>query len=711
VGSEVAEVNGLNLPHVIKEGLNARGIKYLTPPQVSALRAGLLNWGNVVVVAPTASGKTLIAEMALINAVLNGGIGVYATPLKALASEKFVEFRFWERFGVRVGISTGDYDEVGESLGRYDVIVTTYERLDSILRHKPSWVARVRTVVVDELHNVGDEERGPVVELICARALTLGKQVVGLSATVGKPEVLARWLGADLVVSDWRPVKLIEGFYDRRRRVIEFNDGRLEGVEGDLIEHCVKKALDEDYQLLIFKQSRRDAEAVALKIAGMVSGLNNANDLLKDLLDILKRESPSRSEVESLTQLLNRGIAYHHAGLSLTARRVIEDGFRGRLIKVVVATPTLAAGINLPARRVLIYTKRFEGGYMRPISVAEYKQMAGRAGRPQYDPFGEAVVADPQSASEGRKYVEGRPEEVTSALLSQRALRIHVLATVASGYARSINDLDTFFSKTLAYNTPKYIMSRHGVRRIIDMLRDMGMIREVNGEYLPTELGDAVTKLYVDPLTAKVILEGLEGFDEVKDIYYLHLIALTPDFNRVRVSGYTKLEDEALSALDSGLIPDISYVKGVDYHDWLRGFKIALILSDWINEVDEDRITWKYNIGPGDLTSIIDTATWLAYAASKVCSVVGLYKHSARLDLLTKRIEVGVKEDVLELTLIKGVGRVRARILMSNGIRSLEDLAKASPSKIAALPTFGEKLAHDVINQAKAILSKGVRGI
>lgn len=701
--SSFKDVNDFNIPKTILEGIKAKGIKQLTPPQADALQSGLLNWENVLVVAPTASGKTLIGEMALVNTVLNGGIGIYTTPLKALASEKFEEFKFWGNYGVKVGISTGDYDESGESLGKYDILVTTYEKLDSILRHRPTWLSNIRTLVIDELHNVGDADRGPIVELICARTSLLGAQIVGLSATIGNPETIARWLNAKLVISDWRPVKLVEGFYDKKRNVIEFNDGRLESVSTDLIIHCVKQAVDEDYQLLIFKQSRKQAEMTAYKLAELLKGFINVGST--SLIDTVRSESPSKSEAESVTKVISSGVAYHHAGLSPITRHAIEEGFRTGIIKVVVATPTLAAGINVPARRVLVYTRRFEEGFMKPISVMEYKQMGGRAGRPQFDPYGEVILADVTSVSEGRKYIYGRVENVASALTNIRSLRIHLLASIASGYLSSDKELDKFFSKTLAFNTPTFVVSRTSLHKVIEELASMGMLKYNEGSYQPTELGIAVTNLYVDPLTAEIIVNHLRNVDEVKDIYYLHLMSITPDFGKIRVTGYSRLEDDALSLVDLGLIPDLDIVKEIHYDDWLRGFKIALILNEWINEVDEDTIIRKYDIGLGDLLTMTDTASWITHSAGIICRVAKLRNHAKNLELISKRIEVGVKEDVLELTHLKGVGRVRARILFENGFRKLEEVANADPRRLANLPTFGEKIANDIINQAKALIT------
>lgn len=706
----IEPIDEFDLPEIVREGLKARGIEKLTPPQAEALRKGLLRGRNVVVATPTASGKTLIAEMALVNAALKGLIGIYATPLKALANEKFDEFRFWERYGIRVGISTGDYEEPGEELGRYGMIVATYERLDSILRNKPSWVRRLGVVVIDELHNINDPERGPIVELIATRALYLGKQVVGLSATIGNPEALAKWLDAELVKCCWRPVKLVEGYFDRTRREIVFSDGRVEEVEMDVVTHCVAKAMNENYQLLIFRQARKHAEAMAEKIAPIVERFLEPQEkrCLEKLVSELRNATSSRIEVESLGPLIAKGVAYHHAGLSLGARKVVEKGFRERLIKVVAATPTLAAGINLPARRVLVYTKRFEGGHWTRISVAEYKQMAGRAGRPGLDPYGEAVIvdADPRTAA---RYIEGSPEAVESRLWSDRALRIHILAAIASGYARTSGEVVKFFSKTFGASGARILIAQKMILDSISKLEEMSMIRREGSTLVATELGETVTKLYIDPLTAHVIQHYLSrGSDrDPSDLYYLTLIAMTPDFERVRVSRYRALEDEALALADEGDIPSPPSDLGLElvgWDAWLRAYKIARILHAWISEVEEDVIVETYGIGVGDLMNIVDTATWLTHAAARVCRVLGLERHASRLEILAVRVEHGVKEDAVDLVKVRGVGRARARVLINAGIRSVEDLASSPVSRIAKLPLFGEKIARQVIESARELM-------
>jgi helicase len=678
----------LPLPKAVIEGLRERGITTLTPPQAAAIERGLLRWANMIVATPTASGKTLIAELALLNSFFMGRKGIYITPLKTLASEKANEFSYWKKIGLSVGLTTGDYDEPGEWLGEYDVIVATYERMDSIFRLKPSWLSDVGVVVIDEFHMIGDADRGPIVELLAVKALRLGAQLIGLSATIGNPEELSTWLGSQLVTSDWRPVKLIEGYYSRSRRTIVFENGRKEKVEGSLPKHILKKTLEGGYQSIIFVHSRNRAESLARKLSEEIKGDSLMSSTLVN--ELSKSNAPS-IEKESLKPLLRKGLAYHHAGLSLDSRSLIERNFRKGNIKLIVATPTLAAGINMPARRVLIYTKRYESGFMRPISISEYKQMAGRAGRPQYDPYGEAIIADAPDETYAMKYISGEPEDVRSALISERALRIHILAMVASRDTRTFHELFNLMSKTLAFNQLGRETGERAIEYTVNRLIDMNMVKVEGIKLKPTRLGAYVSRLYIDPLSAVMMLEAVRDVKEAHPLYYLVGVAMTPDFNRARVTRFREYEEEANAALENGIIP--SPLEGVGYYDWLRAFKLGKILNAWIEEVPEDKILEIYKIGAGDLRNIVETAEWLLYAYSRVCDAENLKKHSRELAKLAIRVRHGVKEELIDLVRVKGIGRVRARSLFSAGIRSVAELSRINPERISALPGFGKNTA------------------
>ncbi len=720
----VMDIEELDVPGKVKQVLRGRGISRLTPPQTLAVRAGVLDGENVVVAAPTASGKTLIAELALVVNALRGYKGIYTLPLKALVSEKYGELKGWSSLGLKIGISTGDYESTGEELGAYDIIVTTYEKLDSILRQKSSWLSRVGTVVIDELHYIGDGERGPIIEMIVARCLSRDYQIIGLSATIGNPGELAEWLNAKLVVSNWRPVRLVEGAFDKRGYKIYFVDGRVEEVKlftGNSFIDLVLSSVTSGIQVLAFIHNRRLVERYAERAGEHLYRYRHLNPdertRLKLLSERLEDELSSKYEIEKLKPIVEKGVGFHHAGLSHRARRIIEEAFRQRLLKALYATPTLAAGVNLPARRVLVSIKRYEPRLKRTtrIKILEYKQMAGRAGRPQYDDLGEAIIVDEYKAKDAfTRYISRAPEPIRSALNNERAMRIYTLALIASGEASTVDEVVGVFSQTLYYrqevSTSSYRILKNTVDNVVNDLIEWKMIVEEGSRLKPTLLGKTVTATYIDPWSARMVIVDLSlKYDKkLPEGYYLHLAAMTPDYARSRPyfsKSDEDLEYEAYEDVGKGIIP-----KPPDEYEaeeiWLQAYKAMRILRDWIEEKHEDYITYRYNIGSGDLYNMKETMAWITSALARILAAINLYEHSEAYRRLSKRIEHGVKEDLLELVEIKGIGRVRARQLASIGIRTPEQLVVTPKKTLLSLHGFGEKLVDEIYRNAEEYLRK-----
>lgn len=185
----------------------------LTPVQEKAVQAGLLAGRSLLICAPTASGKTLIATIGIAQCLEQGHKAVYLVPLKALANEKFKEFQqLLAETSYKTILSTGDIDSESNYLAKYDLLILTTEKLDSLLRHRVSWLEQVKLVVIDEIHLLNDPSRGPTLEIILTLLKSLiHPQLIGLSATIGNPQELAQWLGAELVQDSWRPVELKQG--------------------------------------------------------------------------------------------------------------------------------------------------------------------------------------------------------------------------------------------------------------------------------------------------------------------------------------------------------------------------------------------------------------------------------------------------------------------------------------------------------------------
>lgn len=712
---EIGEVcRKYGLPEEVAEVLLRSGVRRLYPPQVAALEAGLLSGENLVIAAPTASGKTLVAELAMLHTVVSrGSRALYLVPLRALAGEKHEDFkRKYGPLGVRVGISTGDFDRPDPSLAENDILVLTNEKADSLLRHRARWLLEgTGLVVLDEVHLLGDPARGPTLEVLVAalRRARPDLQLLALSATIGNPEEIADWLEAGVVVSDFRPVPLRKGVFCGGE--VLFPDGTRRRIppERDPVLTLSRDTLDEGGQVLVFVSTRRSAQAVAKRLArslkaappeGQRGELEGIAAAVEGALD-----EPTRT-CRDLGRCIRAGVAFHHAGLHPAQRKAVEDGFRKRSISVLCTTTTLAAGVNLPARRVIIrdvkrYEPPFGSGY---IPSLEFHQMAGRAGRPGLDPYGEAILIarDPAEREElFLRYVLAPPEPIESRLGESGALVAHVLAAIAAGYARSLGGLLDFLSLTL-------FAHQRGIEELALALRDgimyllrEGFVRAAGGRFLPTPLGSLTAKLYIHPVSAALLRDGLRAAagSGGTELGFLHLIAHTPDMERVHLRSGDHSELERIAEGRAGeFLVDVPAPGDPGYPSFLAELKTALILSSWIEEETEAGIQGTYGVGPGDVHRLVETAGWLLHCAGRLSRLLGL--RLAVLPKLRERVRYGVREELLDLVRIRGVGRVRARTLYEAGYRDLKALSRAEAADLARLPHIGPTLARRIVGEA-----------
>ncbi|MFZ8855188.1 MAG: helix-hairpin-helix domain-containing protein, partial [Thermofilaceae archaeon] len=355
-----------------------------------------------------------------------------------------------------------------------------------------------------------------------------------------------------------------------------------------------------------------------------------------------------------------------------------------------------------PAKRVVITDYRrynVELGYHERISVMEYKQMAGRAGRPKYDLEGEAVLIA-RTAREVeflmKEYVAASPERIFSQLGSEQVLRSQVLSLVAT--EDSIKDeksLKSMFSRTLFSAQFSPLAAEAAVEKVTRWLLSTGFLERTGARIRATAVGKRVAELYIDPMTARMGLEFFKSKKRYSTLSYLFLLASTPDMTAIsiRKEDIDKLEELLQSRGEELPSPPEDEV---EYEWYLSRLKTALLLEDWINEVREDVIVERYDVGPGDIYSLTQTAEWIAYSLSQVAEVAGFPEHSANLSILSKRIKHGVREELLELVSLRGIGRVRARSLFNHGFKSLYDLVTASERDLARVPGIGPSLARAI---------------
>ena len=699
-----------NVPEWLPTQLSEDGIETLYPPQAEAVENGVTNGESLVAAVPTASGKTLIATLAMLSEA-GDGPALYIVPLRALASEKREAFEAFEQYGLDIGVTTGNYESEGGWLTDKDVIVATSEKVDSLVRNDAPWLDQLSAVVADEVHLVDDDERGPTLEVTLAklRSLNPSLQVVALSATIGNAAELADWLDAALVDSTWRPIELRKGVH--YGDALHLEDGSQTRVPVDRTEDqpaaIVRDTLEEGGSTLTFVNSRRNAEAAARRLTTTTEPF--VTDDEREELSAIAAEIREVSDTDTSDELADavaRGAAYHHAGLAREHRSLVEAAFRDRLIKVVCATPTLAAGVNTPARRVIVRDwRRYDGsaGGMQPLSVLEVHQMMGRAGRPGRDPYGEAVVVAKSHDELDElfdRYVWAEPEPVRSKLAAEPALRTHVLATVASGFAGSRAGVLEFLEGTL-------YAAQTADRARLEQVTDDVIAYLVANEFLEradglraTRLGQTVSRLYLDPMSAAEIIDGLRDDTEPTALGLYHLVCRTPDLYELYLrSGddeeYTMLAYERETEL-LGRAPS-EFDDAFD--DWLAALKTARLLEDWASEIDEDEIADRYGVGPGDNRGKTEAASWLLGAAESLAAELGLNAVTA-IRRARRRVEHGVGEELLELAGVRDVGRVRARRLFEAGIETPAELREADKRQVLAALHGRRKTAETILENA-----------
>jgi helicase len=702
------------LPAELLTYIEKKGLSVLYPPQEGAIKAGLFEGRSLVVATPTASGKTLIAIMAAFAKVKDGRKVVYLAPLRALAAEKYSEFGELSEFGIRTAISTGDYDSSGESLGKADIIVLTNERFDSIMRQRASWMGSVGLFIADEVHLAGNDSRGPTLEMILTKVLHLGleAQILSLSATISNAGLVAEWLHSESVELDWRPVPLRQGVYDYGRVV--FTDGEERPVSrstyGPPIDVAME-ALRGGGQTLVFASTRRRAVSLATRASELTQRFLSEGE--KKAVAEAARRILSSGEETSLSKLLAdivaKGSAFHHAGLEAEHRRIVEDYFRARAIKLLASTPTLAMGLNLPARRVVIADMTrydVESGGNTDISVLEYRQMAGRAGRPQYDKEGETVMIPPsyrQAAEVLEHYAKESPEPIMSRLADESAMRMHTLATVATTIGLSKADLDALFGKTLLAKQVGDKKVCKFTERALGYLLAERLIESRGNAFYPTDFGRRVSILYIDPMTGVLFRDSIRRAEAQRSytVGLLHLMAMSPDFEP-KFPLRSKDFDQALAFMEqhaNELLEKPSTRYFADFDETLQDMRTVMALYGWIDEWREEQLLARLGVEPGDIHRAVDNADWLLHSFGELARLFKRPDLVSQSELLRRRVESGVSEELVELTTLQGVGRVRARALYTAGFRSLEDIKEAPASKLALVEKVGTALARKIKEQ------------
>jgi helicase len=349
---------------------------------------------------------------------------------------------------------------------------------------------------------------------------------------------------------------------------------------------------------------------------------------------------------------------------------------------------------------VLRYDSEYGGS--TPISVLEYKQLSGRAGRPKYDTFGESIIVSEQSGISADElydhYVLGEPEPLKSRLSSEKAVRFHLLSTIASDPGLKHGEILGFFSKTLLAQQSSSSVIEFKLSGALEFLEKERLILLRNQRFIATEFGKRVSQLYIDPLTAVNFREALDRLPrnngDRHTLGFLHLISNCSDF-------YPKL---ALRKKDYEMVSQLLESKGTELFYSLSEYESSRsfwALAQWLDEASEAAIGESTGIEPGDLHRIVEVSRWLSSALYEVAKISGREDLLGEIGNLRTRIRYGVGEELLPLVSLEEVGRVRARALFRAGYTDVSKLAKSSESKIAAIDKIGPAVAKKIKDQLK----------
>jgi len=684
------------------------GLKHLLPIQAESVnRYGLLRGQSLIINAPGTSGKTFCGEMAALRAASLGQRAVFLVPLKAIAEEKYRTFK--ERYaslGIRVSLATRDHTDRGVAGGDFGLLVTIYEKFNAITAADPSLIRNVGCFVIDEFQLISDPERGAELEILMAkiRAFNPSAQLVILVGEGAFPADISGWLKVPVFEENRRPVDLRLGVLHRGtfhyRGFNDFREGEemwladrsvdIEAQVDNQVMDAVESLARKGEQIILFCASRKKCPDVALAFAGKL-GLPPASSCIKRLDDL-----PPSIQNERLARCLYGGVAFHHAELDSDQRRLVEDGFRAGEILILVSTSTLASGVNLPAKNVFIDMMKYDGvgspnrRAMRvPISLTDFRQAAGRAGRlGSGDGFGRAVMAASTPYEHEilwDRYVYSRENDNSSdsnhCITPELCLRL-----IVCGAANSIDELRSDIAHLFCMRDGRCDdeLSKT-MMTALDFLQTENFIRiGKSGNIEPTMLGGLTCTQSLSPETASRIMAAA-GEREIREPYDWLFFILGSREWRQRAGFYkaTNINEEglcrSLCELTDGIFENSSYLSAKWRMRKLPEIQKRLIhmlfILEWIDGTPTRDIEILFDRGSGGLRRDTETLVWLVsgletilrYAGIDEAEVLQLQEHSLR-------VKYGVNETMLPLARLLGIDREFIRRLWDNGIKSVNDL-------------------------------------
>ena len=745
-----SELSSLEAHGIPQEVLDAWGedIPELNRLQVEAINEfGVLRGKHIVVSAPTSSGKTMIGELAALRGLLDRRRALFLLPLKALVNDKYLEFeRKYGPLGFRTIRATGDYtDDVGSLLrGQYDVCLMTYEKCAALALGFPHILDGVGTIVVDEVQTIVDPSRGANLEFLLTllrarRQRGSAPQLVALSAVIGAANGLERWLEARLMQRTERPVPLDEGVLtadgsfrfvtedaaaEQRKPLIV--PQRIKGTAQDWVIPLVRHLVKEGEQIIVFRETKGETVGCAIYLANSL-GLPAATETIEALPD----GDPTASS-DTLRRALAGGVAFHNADLDRDERAILEQDFRSGKVKVIVATTTLAQGVNTPASSVVIVGLQHPGD--NPYTVAEYKNMVGRAGRLGFQERGRSFIVAPDFRTEHDAwtvYVQGHPEDLRSRFLDAdlRALVLRVLATtrqLSTASAMTRADVIDFLESSFgAFQRRLWNQDARwndtDISGALAELEQHGLVEAHDGDTVTlTALGRLAADSGMAVESVLRILDALRAIpiQSLNDKCALCLVQLTQELDEVYVplnrKGHRRESASwfgilAQAGVPGTLVARIQSLPGDNYGAIARAKKASACLL-WIDGVELqeiERILMRHHrnfAAAGPVRSTVNRSMDMLPTVLQIAQLLYEQDLSQLADDVMLQLQIGVPSDMTEVAHALGLrlGRADYLALMRCGLASLDAIVGASDesllsalnndrSKLSLIRTLGEE--------------------
>ncbi|CAB4266528.1 unnamed protein product [Prunus armeniaca] len=758
------------LPPEICSLYRKKGISKLYPWQIDCLQVeGVLQRRNLVYCASTSAGKSFVAEILMLRRVLSSGtMAILVLPYVSICAEKAAHLDvLLEPLGKHVRSYYGN--QGGGTLPKdTSVAVCTIEKANFLINRllEEGRLSEIGIIVIDELHMVGDPSRGYLLELLltklryaagegnsesssgessgmssCKADPAHGLQIVGMSATMPNVAAVADWLQAALYQTEFRPVPLEEyikvgnTLYNKKMEIVKTipKATDLSGKDPDHVVELCNEVVQEGLSVLIFCSSRKGCESTARHVSRFLKkfsvNIRSDDSEFKDVtlaIDALRRCPAGLDPV--LEETLPAGVAYHHAGLTVEEREIVETCYRRGLVRVLTATSTLAAGVNLPARRVIFRQPRIGRDF---IDGTRYRQMAGRAGRTGIDTKGESVlICKPEEIKRIMGIINETCLPLRSCLSEDMNGMTHaILEVVAGGMVQTANDIHRYVRCTLLNSTKPFQDVVKSAQESLRWLCHRKFV-EWNDDtklYSTTPLGRAAFGSSLCPEESLIVLDDLsrarEGFVLASDLHLVYLVTpinvdMEPDWELY----YERFME--LSALDQSVGNRVGVTEpflmrmahgapmrssnrfrenmkalhgkyenrpGITNNTVLlddqilrvcKRFYVALILSRLVQEAAITEVCEAFKVARGMVQALQENAGRFASMVTMFCERLGWHDLEGLVCKFQNRVSFGVRAEIVELTTIPYVKGSRARSLYKAGLRTPLAIAEASVAEL-----------------------------